>query len=121
MANWLEVIKKKFQQPPGQGQNSPSVNTLSTTPSNTGQARSATPRNAIPKPKEEECGQRLSDQEFEHYRKEGRCFGCGEQGHRKLDCPKPKPKPGPQVNILEAKENSDNKEQQESNAGKDWT
>jgi hypothetical protein len=36
MANRLEVIKKKFQRPPGQGQNSLSVNTLSTTPSNTG-------------------------------------------------------------------------------------
>jgi hypothetical protein len=118
-ANRLEVIKKKFQRPPGQGQNSPSVNTPSTTPSNTGRARSATPRNATPKPKEEERGQKLSDQEFERYRKEGRCFGCGEQGHRKPDCPKPKPKPGPQVNALEAKENSDNEEQQESNAGKD--
>jgi hypothetical protein len=77
MANRLEVIKKKFQQPPGQGQNSPSVNTPSTTPSNTGQARSATPRNTTPKPKEEERGQKLLDQEFKQYRKEGRCFGCG--------------------------------------------
>jgi hypothetical protein len=61
----------------------------------------------------------LSDQELEQYKKEGRCFGCREQGHRKPDCPKLKPKPGPQVNVLEAKENSDNKEQQNNNAGKD--
>jgi hypothetical protein len=78
IANQLEVIKKKFQQPLGQGQNSPSVNILSTTLSNTGQARSATPRNTTPKPREEEHGQRLSDQEFKQYRKEGRCFSYGE-------------------------------------------
>jgi hypothetical protein len=79
------------------------------TGNNTSQGQAVTP-----KPKEEHLG-KLSDEKFEQYKKEGRCFNYSKQGHRKPDCPKPKL--SPQISTLEPKEN--NGSQSDSNKRKD--
>ena len=46
-----------------------------------------------------QIGTRLSEAERAKRLKEGLCFGCGEHGHRRQDCPKQRPKA--QVAVVE--------------------
>lgn len=49
-----------------------------------------TPRQSTPEVKAETAriGTRLSEEERERRMREGRCFDCGEKGHRRPDCPR---------------------------------
>jgi len=58
------------------------------------------PRQSTPeiKAKSARIGTRLSESNRLQYRTEGRCFGCGEKGHIRLNCPK---KPKAQITAVE--------------------
>ena len=46
---------------------------------------------------------RLSNEELQSYRKDNKCFNCGEQGHVYRTCPKKKPRNAPpRVSMVEA-------------------